>query len=676
MIAWIAVAALAATQERVKPSFPSQVDVVTVDVVVLDRNGDPVGNLQASDFVVTEDGRPQKLIQFEAVALPESAPAASATMRSRVATNDAAPGPRSFVLVFDNANMTPLNVERVKDAVARFLQTGLRPGDQLTLVPTGGGAWWTARMPEGAADAAAFLKRLKGLRPIDTSSDYISDYEAMRLSLYRDDRIGALVARRFYENGAVPDSMSPRQVAALDIGGGHPLVRAKAAAVWQNALGRLNATLGALERVVESLAAARGRKSVLLISEGFVFDTSVGAFRELARDALRANAVLYFVDARRLTGLSASGSAEQARATMEQDVGEALRNEQLETDGARSIAADSGGFTVKATDLAAGMRRIARESRAYYLLGYQSTNANRDGKFRGIKVELTGGRGLEVRARKGYYAPGGDKPRSEVKGLPPEIRSPLDSPFDDAGIPLRLASYVLRPATAGKVTVLLAAEVDPSGVALRSKGARFEGALETTFLVSARDSGETFHQERRLDLSLPPDVKARLEGTGIPVLRDFELPPGSYQARLLVKDPGSGRIGTVRQQFEVADPNAFHVSTPILTDTLLPAAPGTSAPRPVPIARRRFASDARVFYVYEVFGSRTVSAGYEVRRSDGSVLAKSAATPLQAGPQGEISQMIPISLQGVPAGDYEIVLNVKDDLSGRTVEVRDPFSVP
>src|SRR6185503_15902979 len=205
----------------------------------------------------------------------------------------------------------------------------------------------------------------------------------------------------------------------------------------------------------------------------------------------------------------------------------------------------------------------------YYLLGYQSTNTNRDGKFRSIKVELTGGRSLEVRARKGYYAPGGDKPRAEIKGLPPEIRSPLDSPFDAAGIPLRLASYVLRPANTGKSTVLLAAEVDADAVALRLNGARFEGTVETTFLVSARDSGETFHQERRLDLSLPPDMKAKLDATGIPVLRDFQLPPGSYQARLLVKDAGSGRIGTVRQQFEVADPNAFHVSTPILTDTLL-----------------------------------------------------------------------------------------------------------
>ncbi len=498
MIAWLAAAALIAAQERVKPSFPSQVDVVTVDVVVLDKKGEPVEKLQASDFVVSEDGRPQKLVQFEAVALAESAPTAPSTARSRVASNESRDG-RSLVLVFDNANMTKLNVDRVKDAVSGFLATGLGPGDQLTVLSTGGGAWWT-RMPQGAADVSGFLRRLKGLRVHDTSSAYISDYEAMRIHLYRDPRIGAQVQRRFYEQGAIPDSLPTRAASQLGIGGGHSLVRAKAAEVYQNALGRLSATLGALQRAMESLAGVRSRKSLLLLSEGFVFDPAIAGFRELSRAALRSNVVLYFVDTRRLPGFS-FGSAEQARAVLEQDLAESTSNERMDADGARSLAADSGGFTITPTDLAAGMRRIARASRAYYLLGYQPSNASRDGKFRRIKVELTGGRDHDLRARKGYYAPGGESPRAEVKGLAPEIRAPLDSPFDDAGIPLRLASYVLRPASAGRSTVLLAAEVDPRALALRSAGARVEGALETTFLVAARDSGETFHQERRVDLS-------------------------------------------------------------------------------------------------------------------------------------------------------------------------------
>ena len=73
--------------------------------------------------------------------------------------------------------------------------------------------------------------------------------------------------------------------------------------------------------------------------------------------------------------------------------------------GAEVVASDSGGFTVRNTnDLNGGIQRIAGETQAYYLLGYMPSNTARDGKFRKIQVKLANGRGLQVRARKGYYA--------------------------------------------------------------------------------------------------------------------------------------------------------------------------------------------------------------------------------------------------------------------------------
>lgn len=664
-------AVLSSAQER--PRFPTHVDLVTLDVVVLDKKGEPVEGLRATDFVVSEDGRAQAVLYFESVALPESSAPASGALRSRVATNEAR-SERVFFVVFDNANMTQANVERAKDAVTGFLASGLRGGDQVTVVPTGGGAWWTARMPEGAADVAAFLRRLKGLRVLDTTSAYISDYEAMRLYLHRDQRIGAQVIRRFYEAGVIPDALPVRAQRALDLGEGHPLIRAKAAEVYQSAAARVSATLKALERAAESLANARGRKALLLVSEGFVHDPSMAGFRELTQAARRANAAIYFLAAPLSAGLSLASSAERGVALQEQDVPELAARQDLEVQGAQSVALDSGGFAVKTPDLAEAMRRIARESRSYYLIGYQPANTRRDGRFRQIKVEVPG-HDYQVRARKGYYALADEARRSKTDGMAPEIRSRLDSPFDEDGISLRLSSYVVRPASADKATVLFAAEVDPRTLAMRERGGRFEGAIETAFLVSARDTGESFHQERRFDLSLPPEVRAGLEKTGIPVVRDFELPPGTYQVRLLVRDAGSGQAGTLRHEFEVQDPRRFQVSTPILTDTLLPSQGGSGPPRPVPIARRRFAAGTRVFYVYEVWGSRNVTAGYSVRRADGSVLTRRDLAPLTPGPQGDISQMVALSLQGASPGEYEIVLNVRDEVSGQLLEVRDPFTV-
>lgn len=75
-----------------------------------------------------------------------------------------------------------------------------------------------------------------------------------------------------------------------------------------------------------------------------------------------------------------------------------------------SLAQDSGGFIMRDTDeLSVGLKRIAREMSAYYLIGYTSANVDRDGSFRTIEVRVPDRQGLEVRARKGYYAARADE---------------------------------------------------------------------------------------------------------------------------------------------------------------------------------------------------------------------------------------------------------------------------
>ena len=72
------------------------------------------------------------------------------------------PAGRTFLLVFDDIHLSPLQAQRAKVAVGQFLKTGVREGDRVTLIATGGGAWWNARMPEGRETLIAILKRLDG----------------------------------------------------------------------------------------------------------------------------------------------------------------------------------------------------------------------------------------------------------------------------------------------------------------------------------------------------------------------------------------------------------------------------------------------------------------------------------------------------------------------------------
>jgi VWFA-related protein len=667
------------------PQFPSGVELVTIDAVVLDKKGNPVEGLTRDDFTVAEDGRPQSLSSFEAVVLPEfeSAPAPT---QSRVSTNTPPVRPqerRTFVVVFDNVHMAPQRIAVARKAVDEFLRTALRPGDQVTLVPTSGGSWWTAQIPEGANDLAAALESLSGLRTPDTGVDRISDWEAMQLYLFRNKDVMAEVSRRYYEHRIILEPPGIAERAPLQLDTGLPLIQAKSAEVYHAALDRKKVTLGILERVADSLVSVKGRKSIVLVSEGFVYEPQLPEFHNVVRAGRRANAAVYFLDSRGLEGTAITSDAEIAEQTDPRDVNAVLNENTLAAQGADSIAIDTGGFSLKNTNnLVTGLRRIASESRSYYLLGYLPANTDRDGKFRKIEVRV-GRPGVDVRSRRGYYAPKeGEAPTRKPDELSPAVRQALDSPYLGEGVPLRLTSYVLGAAAAGKVSVLLVAEADPASFRFEQRGDRFAAALESYVVVSARDTGENLNREKLIELSLPPAVKQQLQRSWLPMARDFELGPGVYQARVLLRDRQGGRIGTVRQELVVPPLDALRTSTPILTDALQPAPEGSRLPaRPVPVAHRAFAVGASLYYVFEVFGASRdsagtarVSAGYQVTNAAGAVLAKQPAQRLVPGPRGELTQVFTLSLQGLAPGDYAIGLRVQDEVAGKTIEVLDPFS--
>jgi VWFA-related protein len=673
-------------------TFPAGTELVSVDVLVLDKQGQPVEGLTAADFTLEEDGRPQTVGSFEAVTLLESSSPPAA--RSRVATNEPSRDrpERSFVIVFDELNLSPLTIAVARKAVKEFLENGLEDGDLVTLVPSGGGAWWTERLPEGREALLAVTERLESRFRPDNSVARLSDFEALQIYNGRDPQILSQVLRRYYENGVLQEydnaAEARRSTAELGISPGAQLVKARATEVYQAYSERVNRTLGIFERVAEALRQAKGRKIVLFVSEGFVHDGTKPGFREVVRAARDANAVFYFVDARGLLGPAGApgapgAAADQGRLVLSQDTLSTLANPRRESEGAESVALDTGGFSIRNTNnLSERMRSLARESRAYYLVGYSPTNTRRDGKFRKIEVRVSRP-GADVRARRGYYAPSDKQPKALRKGeLDPRLRAALDAPQAVAGIGLRLVAHGLGPIAPARSAALLVAEVDLDTVELRpGRDQTHQGVLETYVVVSSRETGENVPQEKLVELSLPPDVYAQVRASGLPLFREFQLSPGEYQARFVVRDRHSGRVGSVRHEFTVADPEVLGTSTPILTDRLQPAGPQGPA-RPVPVARRTFASGARLYYAFEVYGAGRdaggalrLSSSYVIRREDGSTVTRSEPQALSAGPQGQPSQMLSLSLQGVPPGSYELLLTVRDDVAGRSIEVEEPFSV-
>jgi VWFA-related protein len=127
------------TRPEPPPTFPGDVELVTVDVVVTDKTGRPVPGLTVEDFTVEEEGLPQTVSSFEAVELP-SVPSPAPPPRPRVSTNQVPrqSASRTFLVLFDDLHLTPEDALQAKGAVATFLRKGVREGDYVSLLATSG----------------------------------------------------------------------------------------------------------------------------------------------------------------------------------------------------------------------------------------------------------------------------------------------------------------------------------------------------------------------------------------------------------------------------------------------------------------------------------------------------------------------------------------------------------
>jgi len=681
--------ASAAAQAAEPPTFPAQVEQVIVDMVVTDKKGTPIRGLKREDLTVTEDGVPQSIVSFEAVQLPDQ-PSEVPPPPPRVSVNTAPEERRgrTFVILFDDMNITPWKANQAKVAVASFLEKGTREGDRVTLISSAGGTWWTARMEAGRPKLLDMVKRFDGRYIPDTSPERMTDWEALRIHVYRDPTTVERVLRR-YETYGVGAVMNRQQDSTMRAGTVEdPYVTGRASEVYYQAVTRLRVTLDALERALNGLAGAKGRKSVILVSEGFIHDINVDEFKRVNEASRRANAAIYFLNARGLEGMPIEMTAQFGPALPDQDVGFAFADSFDAVAGADVVSSDSGGFTVRNTnDLSGGIQKIANETQAYYLLGYIPSNTARDGKFRKIQVKLANGKGLQVRARKGYYAPGdtGKGAMAPKKGVDPVIQSALDSPWAEDAIPLRMTHFIGDERTLGKAAVLVTTEVDIRALDFEEKEGRSLADLQFLLVVAHRESGEYFRYDQGVSMKLQPSTRDRYNRTWYPIVRDFELKSGDYQAKIVVRDTRSRRVGTVIHEFEIPRLDELRVSTPVISDTRGPAPAAEGVPGGIlsVLARREFGTGSDLLCQFEVYGAKKdektglprVTHGYVVTRPDGTVLTGLAPSVINPTSLGQVMRTFGFRLTDAPLGDYEIVMTIRDDIAGRSFEMREPFRV-
>lgn len=666
--------------------FGVEVEQVTLDVVVLDGKGRPVTGLKREDFTVTDEGQVREIVSFDVISRSLSTASATPTPRAPVATNltPAEERGRTFVVIFDDLHLSPATAQNGKAAVAAFLEKGTADGDTVTLIATGGEAWWTTRLPGGRADLMKILKRLDGRRPSEAAGDRLTDYEAFQIHHYRDAQVARRVLDRFerYGNKSRQEMQSEEYKQLLQQmvpGAIDPYIENRAAETFIKVKSRMDASLQAIERATNALAENRDRKALLLVSEGFVDDTSNGGFKRVVEAARRVNATLYFVDARGLRTLAGGYGAEFGAPLDEQDRLSAMADMSREGEGAAGLSASTGGFPIRdSNDFENRAAQIGRESQSYYLLGFNPGAVPRDGRYRRLKVQARG-KGLTVRARKGYYAPSDDAASNEPPPKnDPVLQHAIDAPGLLDAIPLRLAAYALEDVVSGRVHVAVVAETDVSKVTFAPgpDAGPAVAKLETLVVVAHRESGEFDRNDLSVDLQRRSEAPAA-GPLWYSFVRDFRLPPGGYQVKLIVRDTVTKKLGTVVHEFEVPPSNALRVTSPILTDVL------RDGSVPALLARRTFGRNGLLYCRFDVFGATKGSDGIPrvrsghslLRRSDGTLVGRTPPNPITPTSIGAMVRMVQIPLSGLDPGDYELVISVEDELTGDVRELRESFAV-
>jgi VWFA-related protein len=708
LIPWLALApATVGSAPQRPPEFPARAELVTVDVVVLDREGHPVPGLARADFRVLEDGRPQPVTAFEAVettapALVAPTAVADSPSTARVSTNVSAPPTRrTFAVVFDDLHVGEITIEQAKRAVRAFVEREIRSGDGLLLITTSDARYWATTRGPLDSEFMRALEHVASRRPArDRLALQMSPVEAMRIADFGDYGVADRVRRRRAvlsglcvwtgircECQRLPPRAGgsggqPRPDMSGEGGDGCMVPPGAPSSEETYALARrsLQQTLRVLGEAARKLGAQRERKALVLVSEGFMLDPSFEGFRQIRDLCARSNVVVYFLDARGLAVgpefLSAAGTSGLIPAP---DIGPTVALWKIEDGGSKALAEETGGLVLQTNDLAAGLERVGDESRVTYLLGYEPTNAKRDGRYRKLKVEVRRP-GLEVRARAGYFAAKGkEKPVPE----PSVIERVLRNPFDADGIPLRLAAYVMGPAPLQSpvpktgVEVLIAGEVRLDALEARLKDGRLVAEPKLMLRAGSR-SGDSHESSWTLEIALvPPAEGSELAKAWHPFLTRIAMAPGDHRARLVVES--GGRVGSVTTDFIVPDFTEERLSTPILSDQLV-SRPGEH--RILPLARRNFAASSVLHGWLELHGAAVDSetgepranASFVVRSADGRQWAGGAPTAMSLE-SGKPTRLVSVPLAEAPEGENELVLTVRDQVSGRTFEAREPFHV-
>jgi VWFA-related protein len=637
-------------------------ELVLTNVVPRDaKTGEVVLGLKQSDFSILENGKPQRIDTFDFETVDKATPLNEATV-SGLAIGATGPGSKAvvakpeelrnhrlIVMFFDLTSMQPEDLDRCVTAAQAFLKTKMQPADLVALVSLGD--------------------------TLTVDQDFTADKNALinEVGVYNGTEGQGFALGATANSNQVEDTTgyTPDESEYNDL--------------------NTDRELYALRSVSKALEKINEKKSMLYFSGGIQRDgiENQASLRAAINAAVRANLAIYSVDTRGLQAIgplgdASTGSLRGSGAYNGAALGNNMQANFATQEVMGTLSHDTGGTAFfDSNDFAPAFAKVQHDTSAYYAIGFHSTNPARDGKFRKLTIKINRP-GIKLEYRPGYYAPA-DFRHSGSEDREQELNDQLasDLPATDMAVYMDALYFRLDE---NRFYVPVSIIVPGSQIPFVKGGDKDKATLDIVGSVIDEVNRPIGHVRDTVKLNLDPNLQARQKN--IQYTTSFNLPPGKYQMKFVVRENQTGRMGSFVASITLPDmkKSPLKMSSILLASARIPTKKTNPLVRDgqeyVPNISHVFRQDQHLYLYYEIYNpTREKPAENQPKGSKPGISLLSSLELIQGATKvyetplvqaksinvegrDAVAIELDVPLTGLKPGQYLCQLNVIDDAGG------------
>jgi len=516
--------------------------LIQIDATVTDSRGRIITDLKADEFEIYENGKKQEITNFSFISAKGKL---NKAVNKRNTSDQIAPVPfppsakdkipgRTIALVVDDLTLSSSSMSAVRHGLRNYINKQMLPGDFVAIIKTGGGS---GALQQFTSDKRRLNAVIDQLRWNPNGKGGISAF----------DPIGGLTG----------SDIPPREDVVPNL-------------------------FQSLKNIIHSMKPIPGRKSVMLISDGFSLtvdpsleletdvrnesDTTttryLGIAKELIKLANRSSVVIYTMDARgvQYTGVTAADNTTvitgvpAANPTLRGLIS-GRRNKLAETrSGLKFVAEQTGGFAmINNNDIGKGIKKVIQDQ-SYYLIGYQPNEETFDAKtsrFNKLQIKVKR-KGVKVRYRTGFFGSTEDDKNTDPPKEKADIVAAIRSPYSVNEVGLNL-NALFSIDKLGKIKVRSFLHIDANNLKFTDSNDGKKTASVEILAVSYNSKGkieDQFSKSHRITV----DEKKYREIVRDGLIYYFVFPVkkgGGHEMRVALRDQDSGKTGTASQFIKI-----------------------------------------------------------------------------------------------------------------------------